>query len=207
MTKSDKDIEVSDRLRSLLEANLGHRGKFGMLEKMSGITEARWKNFWYRKQSATADMIDFACKKYPDEEVWLRTGQRAPRPSDFPFAAPIYKKRNGETIGDRLNWVIKEWAAPRGEQLFSYLEERSKGAISAKQWADVVLGLHEPTSQMIAVVCDARPLFTEWVVLGHAGTQQVDPTDDKSVEAWKATQQRSWDAITQSIAKDRLTND
>ena len=178
-----------------------------MLEKMSGITEARWKNFWYKKQSATPDMVDFVCKKYPDEEMWLRTGHRSPRAGDFPFSAPMYKKRDDESIGDRLNWVIKEWASPRGEQLFSYLEEKSGGAISAREWADVVLGLREPTASMIAVVCKARPMFTQWVMLGYAGQQQVDPTDDKSVEAWKEAELRSGDAFLQALAKDWLSND
>lgn len=38
---------------------------------------------------------------------------------------------------------------------------------------------------MIAVVCEMRPHFTSWVILGHAIFDQVDPTSEDSIAKWK----------------------
>lgn len=64
--------------------------------------------------------------------------------------------------------------------------------IPADDWAQVVLGLAEPTVEMIATVCENRPHFTEWVVLGRAGNLQVNPASEASVAAWSARKQADW---------------
>lgn len=186
MTKTLKDVELSVRLRDLIEATFPTRGRFRALEEASGLSASRWKNFFYRKQEAAADMVDFWCKKYPMEQQWLLTGIDAPNQAEFPFCAPVPRAWEGQTIGDRLNWVIREWASPSGEQLFSYLEAKSQGRIPASEWSRVVLRLAEPTLEMVQLVCEFRPRFTEWIVLGHVGREPpVDPTDQASVEKWK----------------------
>lgn len=186
MTKTLKDVELSKRLRELIEVTFPTRGRFSALEDASGITASRWKNFYYKKQEAAADMVDFWCKKYPMEQNWLLTGIAAPNQADFPFSAPVPRAWEGQTIGDRLNWVIREWASPSGEQLFSYLEAKSQGRIAASEWSKVVLRLAEPTLEMVQLVCEFRPRFTEWVVLGRVAYEpSVDPTDQASVEKWK----------------------
>lgn len=186
MTKTLKDVELSARLRDLVGKNFPTRGRFSALEGVSGISANRWKNFYYKKQEAAPDMVDFWCKKYPDEQVWLLTGALAPDQESFPFAAPVPRAWEGQTVGDRLNWVIKEWAAPSGEQLFAYLETKSRGLIPASEWSKVVLRLAEPTLEMVQLVCAQRPRFAEWVLLGRVlGEPAVDPTDLSSVEHWK----------------------
>lgn len=186
MTKTLKDIELSNRLRTLIEGTFPTRGRFGALESVSGIGANRWKNFYYRKQEAAPDMVDFWCKKYPMEQTWLLTGVEAPNQAEFPFDAPVPRDWEGQTMGDRLNWVIKEWASPSGEQLFAYLEKKSRGSIPAAEWSRVVLRLAEPTLEMAQLVCQFRPRFTEWVLLGRVtGEPPVDPTDQSSIENWK----------------------
>ncbi|AXW22512.1 hypothetical protein [Ralstonia solanacearum] len=186
MTKTLKDVELSNRLRTLIEGTFPTRGRFGVLENVSGISASRWKNFYYRKQEAAPDMVDFWCKKYPMEQTWLLTGIEAPNQAGFPFGAPVPRDWEGQTMGDRLNWVIKEWASPSGEQLFAYLESKSRGRIPAAEWSRVVLRLAEPTLEMAQLVCQFRPRFTEWVLLGRVlGEPQVDPTDQSSIESWK----------------------
>lgn len=197
MTKLSRDIEINERAKSLIDSQLGARGRFTLLEEMSGISVSQWKNFYYGKQLLNEKMFDFLVKKYPHDEVWLLTGQQAPEQEKFPFPAPVPKKSDSETIGARLNWVIREWASPKGNTLFEYLHQASSRGdtckkIPADDWAQVVLGLAEPTVEMIATVCENRPHFTEWVVLGRAGNLQVNPASEASVTAWSARKQADW---------------
>lgn len=186
MGKSDRDAEISERLRALIAERFPERGRFGVLERLSSVNANRWKNFYYRKQEAAADMVEFWCKKYPMDERWVLTGIRAPSQSEYPFAAPVPTTWEGQTIGDRLVWVVKEWASPRADQLFAYLEEKSQGRITAAEWSRVVLRLEEPSLPMVELVCRARPIFTQWVLLGYAGKNPgVDPTNQESVEMYK----------------------
>ena len=200
MEQLPNDDAIADRLRRLVGHTYPQRGRFGALEAVSGISASRWKNFFYRKQNATHELLQFWCKKYPDSADWLLTGIEAPEQKEFPFSARVPRRWSGQTVGDRLNWVISEWASPSGEALFDYLEEKSGGAISAADWAKVVLRTAEPTIEMIALVCGMRPQFTEWVVRGSSSDRlQVDPTDQVSINRWKAAEKESWNAFTKDF--------
>lgn len=177
---------LSERLRTLIENKFGDQGRFELLEEASGIGLSKWKNFFYGKQKATPDLVDFWVIKFPDHATWLRTGVVSPLKDGFPFLADPPATWAGQTVGDRLNWVIDEWASPRGNALFSYLRKCSDLAISANEWKNVVLRVTEPTSEMIRVVCAARPMFTEWVNSGSAASHSsVDPTNKGSIDEWK----------------------
>lgn len=196
MSKLGKDANVSERLRELITERYPERGRFTALGKLSEINANRWKNFYYRKQEATTDMVDFWCKKYPMDERWLTTGTRAPSQNDYPFAAPVPMNWEGQTIGDRLVWVIKEWAAPSADKLFAYLEEKAGGQISAAEWSRVVLRLEEPSLEMVQFVCKARPIFAQWVLLGWASKSPgIDPTNQESVDLYKKLYQGWFDSV------------
>lgn len=191
VTRHKKDLEIDNRARKLIEDQLGDRGRFTALESMSGISVNQWKNFFYGKQSLNDQMLAFLRKKYPDEEQWLLTGLPSPDQKSFPFLAPVPKATDYMTVGARLNWVIREFASPRGDGLFSYLSSKrvinsTHPSIAPEEWKEVVLGLKEPSAAMIAVVCEMRPLFTSWVLLGHDAGPQVDPTNKASIERWKS---------------------
>ncbi len=200
MSKVDLDGEISERARLLLAEHFSARGRFPLLEKLSGISSAQWQNFYYKKQRINDGMLHFLLKHLPHDEIWLLTGKKPPKQAQYPFLAPVPRASDCQTIGQRLNWVIREFASPKGAQLFSYLEQRSKGKISAEAWGQVVLGLAEPTIEMVAVVCQARPQFTEWVLLGDAGMLQIDPTNETSVAAWVAKEKADLDALTKSVS-------
>lgn len=187
MTRRLKDIEADERLRELIESRYGDRGRYTMLEEVSKISATKWKNFYYKKQSATQEMLGFWCAKYPEDSQWLNTGMRPPAQKGFPFGTRIPGFGGKSTLSQRLNWVIAEWASPRGADLFQYLENRSGGNIPARDWANVILSVSEPTAQMIQLVCKVRPMFTEWMILGYLSIQgpQVDPDNEASVLAWK----------------------
>lgn len=189
MTNSTHHLDTSERLRQVLDQEFEGRGRFSQLEAMSGISSSKWRNFLYKKQSATAEMIDFVCTEFSEREAWIKTGENVAAGARSPFGAKPPRKRDDDTVGTRLNWVIREWAAPKGEQLFGYLSQKTNGVVSAAEWAEVVLGQREPSVEMVATACHYRPMFTEWVLLGTVHRSgQVDPTDDRSVREWQAAQ-------------------
>lgn len=193
MARSKKDLELDERARRLIESQMGDRGKFTLLESMSGIRVSQWKNFYYGKQSLNDQMLAFLSKKYPHDEQWLLTGMHPPEQKSFPFLAPIPKASECKTVGSRLNWVIRELTSLTGDGLVKYLCSKrvinsSYSNISSEDWKEVVLGLKEPSPAMIAVVCEMRPHFTSWVVLGRSVYDQVDPTNPESIARWRDAQ-------------------
>lgn len=199
MTRTSDDKEVSDRARQLIDDQVGDRGRFALLEEMSGINVGQWKNFYYKRQLINEKMLSFLVQKFPHDKIWLLTGNKAPEQSEYPFDAPIPKESDCQTVGQRLNWVIRECASPKGKMLFEYLQGRYK-TISADEWAQVVLGVTEPTLNMVVAICRDQPHFIEWVLLGHAGATQVDPSNKMSVDAWKAKKDRDFQELAKSVA-------
>lgn len=209
MEKNLNENSVSKRLKSLVDRTFPRRGRFGELETVSGIGLNRWKNFYYGKQEATQEMLGFWCKKYPNDSEWLLTGVEAPDQKEFPFLNRVPKNWEGQTVADRLNWVITEWASPVGEQLFAYLEEKSRGSIPAAEWAQVILQTKPPTVEMISLVTDQRPHFTEWVLRGNVShNMQVNPTDADSIDRWKKMKLDQFERFAKSMQKmNSTTND
>lgn len=183
MTKTLKDVQLSERLRELIQNRYGDRGRFRLLHEASGIPEWKWKNFFYRRQEAGQDQIEFWITTYPEEETWLLTGTHPPDRESFPFSGEPPIAREDSTVGDRLRWVIEEFASPRGEALFRYLAGRYR-VNAAEDWEAMMLRKTEPTLTMVQSVCQDRPLFAQWVLLGHAYTISVDPTDKTSIQRW-----------------------
>ena len=168
---------------------------------MSQISENKWKNFYYRKQEATQELVYFWKEKYPEEADWLQSGVESPDQEGYPFLTRVAQKFNGQTVGDRLNWAIAEWASPSGEKLFRYLSEKNP-MISADEWSRVILRTAEPTIEMIAVVANFRPHFTEWIIRGTVTSDmQVDPTDKESVAAWKEFQSARWKQAARAVQR------
>lgn len=96
-------ISITD-LRSRLNAITAHhvpgRGRFRVLQEMSGISQDTWKAAWYAKQRPTAEMVQFAARKWPEYAFWLATGvtdqvhgHRAPDNVET-YPEPRYAQRN-----------------------------------------------------------------------------------------------------------------
>jgi len=202
MTRTLKDVELSERLRELIENRFGQRGRFRLLQEASEIPEWKWKNLFYRRQEAGQDQIHFWVTTYPDDEMWLLTGVHPPRRENYPFANDPPVARDASTIGDRLNWVVEEFASPRGEQLFAYLEGRYKRKVMAEAWKEVILRKTEPTLEMVALICSDRPIFAQWVLLGYASASSVDPTDQRSVERWTERQREQEESLMKTMQKN-----
>ncbi|MEN7430304.1 hypothetical protein VA599_06060 [Chromobacterium sp. TRC.1.1.SA] len=199
-----KSKEVSQRLKSLIDRKYPSRGRFGVLASTSAITEARWRNFYYGKQEAALDMIDFWCKAFPDEKSWLLQGDDPDDKSNYPFhAGRIPVSRDEQTVAERLTWVIFEWASPTGEKLFQYLEEKADGQIKANEWAKVILGGEQPRLEMVILVGTYRPHFTEWILYGIVrSNSQVDPTDMTSVRRWIESEKEAQNKLYEYLRND-----
>jgi hypothetical protein len=180
MTISDQRKELSERLRSLISALIPTSGRFQTLEHMSGIAASKWKNFYYRKQAAADEMVKFWCEKYPDDQPYLSTGDLTDREL---WLAPRPTKWEGQTIGDRLIWAIRQFTTLSGASTFRYLEERSDGRVTADEWANLLLKVSEPSAEMVKVIGQARPEFIEWIILGRVTkAPKIDPTTKEGEE-------------------------
>lgn len=203
---SIKKTEVSNRLRELITDNYPTSGRFKALEEASGISASRWKNFYYKKQEITQEMLDFWINKYANDTQWLISGIKAPNNEDYPFLAKPPIRHQGESISDRLIWAVKEWASPRSESLFHYLAEKSKGKVTSAEWADLMLERIQPTAEMVAIVCEFRPYFAEWIITGSAGIKQVDPSDKQSIEDWNKYQAESFEKLATEISINKIND-
>lgn len=182
--------DQSDRLRTWIKDRYEGRGMFSLLEADSLISKQRWKNMFYERQNATEEMLQFVKSVRSLDHDWIVSGLRKDGETyGFGTATPTSQDRL--TITSRMNWVIKEWAAPRGKSLFEYLEEVSAligEKISADDWAKVVLGRSEAIPEMLKVVSSKRPHFTVWMLTGDTYGQrgQVDPSSLESIKLWKS---------------------
>lgn len=183
MSVNDKFDARSRRLKNLVDKKFPIRGRFDSLENISGISKNKWKNFYYEKQNATEELIEFWCKKYSADTDYLISAVEVESVLNYPFCENR-PSANTESISDRFIWAISEFASPQGERLFTYLERRSNGNISAAEWSKVILKTQEPTLDMIRLICKERPYFTEWIILGSASGIQVNPADDASIKRW-----------------------
>lgn len=77
VTRTLKDVDRSERLRTLIRRDFVERGRFRLLEEASGITASKWKNFFYSRQEASDEQIHFWQDKFPGDACWLRTGHES----------------------------------------------------------------------------------------------------------------------------------
>ncbi len=177
-----------------ISARFGDRGRFALLEEASGIAANRWKNLFYGKQAATEEQLEFWTARYPEDEVWILTGKEGQ--SGYPFGASIESARGRNTVGERLSWVVEEFASPRGNDLFDYLAERFGDTVKRSEWKDLFLRQTEPTAAMLGHICGERPHFAAWVLLGYAPSLSVDPTNVESIRSWKKHRLETLKALT-----------
>lgn len=209
MATTIRNKEVSERLVEWIKDHYSARGKFTQLQKDSELPAQRWKDLYYGRQYASAEMLKFVESMSSREADWIRTGVRPPEKDGYPFLTSPPTKNETETISGRLVWVIKEWTSPRGAQLFSYLSERYNGIVSADDWASVILGKAEPSLEILKIVCQQQPCFAEWIITGavNNNTVQVDPTNSKSIENWKDKQTKFFNELNLVLSEDLKNGD
>ena len=203
MTRTRNDAEQTERLREWIDMEYKGRGMFSKMEADSQIPAQRWKNVYYKRQHATEEMVNFVQTISTKDHQWITTGIRPPAADEsYPFLYSPPTPDECKTVSSRLVWVIKEFAAPKGKDLFNYLEERYTGT-TADAWASLILNKAEASPTMIECICKERRHFAEWVATGNAFSTQVNPADDASVNAWKKHMREKYHAF--SAPKQSLT--
>ncbi|WP_186165182.1 hypothetical protein [Burkholderia gladioli] len=66
--------KIGDRLKQLIAAKTDDRLRYVQLESATGISADLWKNFWFGRKKADAEMIEAASKTWPENAFWLATG-------------------------------------------------------------------------------------------------------------------------------------
>jgi hypothetical protein len=66
--------KIGDRLKQLIAAKTDDRLRYVQLESTTGISADLWKNFWFGRKKADADMIEAASKAWPEHALWLASG-------------------------------------------------------------------------------------------------------------------------------------
>lgn len=66
--------KIGDRLRQLIAAKTDSRLRYVQLESTTEISADLWKNFWFGRKKADAEMIEAASKAWPEHAFWLATG-------------------------------------------------------------------------------------------------------------------------------------
>lgn len=188
---------LDKRAKLLILNNFTMRGKFTLLERLSGVSAYQWKNFYYERQGANEAMLAFLSKQFPHDAEWLRTGEIEKQDGGF-FALALPTLEQAANIGDRFLYVLRAWVGPQDDQLAEYMAGRSTlpggdqaMAIPAREWRPVIRRQKEPSTAMISVVCRQFPELAQWLVLGN-----VDPVPQRILsnptanDEWIAARQK-----------------
>ena len=66
--------KLGDRLRQLVAAKTDDRLRYVQMESTTGISADLWKNFWFARKKADAEMIEAVSRAWPEHALWLATG-------------------------------------------------------------------------------------------------------------------------------------
>ena len=87
---------IEDRLRKLIEVVTENRHRDQKMFEMTGVSQDKWKNFWFGRKAADATMIESVAKTWPEFAFWLTTGiqdafngHRSPDDKEISWDYPI----------------------------------------------------------------------------------------------------------------------
>jgi hypothetical protein len=66
--------QIGQRLKQLIAHRTDDRIRYVQLESLTGVSAERWKNFWFGRKKADAEMIEAASKAWPENAFWLASG-------------------------------------------------------------------------------------------------------------------------------------
>jgi hypothetical protein len=149
------DSEISERLRGFISQRFQARGRFSALESVSGISASKWKNFFYKSQEATQELLLFWQENFPDDSIYQNGNQYIDL---LPFS---------KDVSSRLRGLIGERFQTRGR--FSALELAS--GISASKWKNFYYGKQEATQALLQFWCQKFPESENWLLKGAWGAE------------------------------------
>lgn len=149
------DSEISERLRGFISQRFQERGRFSALELSSGISASKWKNFFYKSQEATQELLLFWLENFPDDSIYQNGNQ-------YIDLLPLSKE-----VSSRLRDLIGERFQTRGR--FSALELAS--GITASKWKNFYYGKQEATQALLKFWCQKFPESENWLLKGSWGAE------------------------------------
>ena len=105
----------AERLIKLLDKELREWGRFKELATRSAMSESNWKNVWYGRQRPNVEMLEWACREWPQYVLWLMTGSAYP------------------AVG-QIRPVLDEYRAAMHQDLWS--SKRMKAAIALETYCE-----------------------------------------------------------------------
>lgn len=166
MTRTVRDNEITERLRAWVDDNYTGWGRFPRLAKESQIRAHRWRDLCGGRQFAAPDMLDFVRKIHPEEADWINTGVRK--------TASTFVSPSPSALTMRLIRIVKEVGEPLDANIFKRLEEKWSGAVSADDWAYLVIWNKPPTVLMLELICKERPDKAVWIMTGSGDAESVN---------------------------------
>lgn len=124
-------MDIAQRLRWLIAAEVTSHRKYKALEDMSGVSAEAWRAFDNGRQKASGEMIEAAARAWPDYAYWLACGDTEP---EYGNVAPS----NAE-LGCLMNGAPQEWATKerllkqqflRDQSLDQIVDASNKGGLS-----------------------------------------------------------------------------
>lgn len=67
-------MNISERLRAVLETEIPDRKRSMLLEERTSIPSDTWRKFLKAQQNATVQMIEAVCREWPEYAFWIATG-------------------------------------------------------------------------------------------------------------------------------------
>lgn len=149
------DSEISERLRCFIAQRFQERGRFSALELASEISASKWKNFYYKSQEATQELLLFWLENFPDDFIYQNGNQ-------YIDLLPL-----SQDVSLRLRELIDERFQTRGR--FSALELAS--GISTSKWKNFYYGKQEATQALLQFWCQKFPETENWLLKGAWGAE------------------------------------
>ncbi|MCY0915289.1 hypothetical protein INH39_08450 [Massilia violaceinigra] len=116
-------MNLSERLRELIEVVTPPTRRFVALEEETGLKAETWRTWWNRGGKASADMIQAAGKTWPEYAFWLVTGTE-----DF------FSGHTSPRIRKSPHVQLRERSAAKAVflKMIEYAEWRDGGSLDAK---------------------------------------------------------------------------
>jgi hypothetical protein len=166
------NAEISEKLRGLVTQKFESRGRFKELETLSGISASKWKNFLYKKQEATQELIQFWVNTYHDHEFAVSENAN--------FAGYLGDKE----VSARLREFISLRFQARGR--FTKLESLS--GIKDSKWKSFYYGKQGVSQDLLIFWCSQFPDTQNWILTGnHAMIEGSYPSDSPTPDLRKLT--------------------
>lgn len=134
---------INERLKAVIAASTDESGRFGWLQKKTGISRTTWQTWWDKEGAAPGGrLIEAASRLWPEYAFWIATGivdleygHRAPKTVPNSTTWPAYGGTHYPDAPDFFRQcVVMQEKEIRGEYEDSAEWERDWAKLDALSW-------------------------------------------------------------------------